>query len=88
MAFSAAGLRKVAHGGTDGSGADSQKAIYSYVSNDADTVIETDGYFDGQGLTPGDVIIGAIDLDGTAEVKMWVVTGTEADAGLTAMIIV
>ena len=87
MAFAASGLTKFTHGGAIGTGENSLKSIWHYATNDADTVVETNAYFDGQGPIPGDIIIAALDLDGTAEVKMYVVTGTAADVGLTAMLI-
>ena len=87
MAFLAAGLTKFAHGGALGTGEGSLRSLWHYVTNDADTVVEANAYFDGAGPNPGDIIIAALDLDGTDEVKMYVTTGTAADVGLTAMLI-
>jgi len=87
MAFLAAGLSKYAHGGALGTGDGSLRSMWHYVTNDVDTVVETNAYFDGAGPIPGDIITCALDLDGTAEVKIYVTTGTAADVGLTAMLI-
>lgn len=95
MAFDADGLRCFAHGGVLGSNTVSndvvtswaQKRLWHYVTNDADTVVEANGYFDGAGPGPGDIIMCSLDIDGTDEVKLYVVTGTIADVGLTAMLI-
>jgi len=88
MAFAASGLKMFGVGGAVSTGEGSAKNLWHYATNDADTVVETNAYFDGAGPGPGDLIICSLDLDGTAEVKMYVVTGTAADVGLTAMLIV
>jgi hypothetical protein len=87
MAFAASGLKMMAVGGAVSTGDGSAKNIWHYATNDADTVVETNAYFDGAGPGPGDLIWASLDLDGTAEVKAYVVTGTKADVGLTAMLI-
>jgi hypothetical protein len=88
MAFAASGLRNYAHGGTLGTGEGSQNSIWHYVTNDADTVVEADGYFDGLGIYPGDIIHASLDMDGTPEVKIYVASGSQADVTVTAMLIV
>jgi len=62
---------------------------YFYQTNDADTVVETNGYFDGvlnNGLKAGDIIEAYLDIDGTPELKFYRVTGTGADVGLTVLL--
>ena len=87
MAFAASGLKMFATGGAVGTGDGSVNNLWHYATNDADTVVEGDGYFDAKGPGPGDLVICSLDLDGTAEVKTYIVTGTAADVGLTAMLI-
>ena len=72
--FDTKGLIAFNEGGADGSGASSVKSLYHYVTNDADTVVEADGYFDSTGLKKGDIVIASLDLDGTPEVKVYVVS--------------
>ncbi len=97
MAYNADGLRSFAFGGILGTNSVStttgqvssfaQKKLWHYVTNDADTVVEADGYFDATGIGPGDLVFCSLDIDGTDEVKIYVATGTIADVGLTAMLI-
>lgn len=74
MAFSEAGLKVIANGGAIGAGAGSVKKIWDYVTNDADTVVETDGYFDATALNKGDKILASLDVDGTPEIKTYIVS--------------
>lgn len=70
-----------------------EPVFYSYNTNDADTVVETDAYFDTSFLKKGDIIMAALDVDGTPEIKFYIVsvgTGVAAanDVTVVAMIIV
>lgn len=90
MAYVADGLKLVSTGGAIGEGASSSKSIYHYATNDADTVVETDGYFDdinGDPLVVGDLIMASVDVDGTPEVKMYIVAVGGGDVTVTAMLI-
>lgn len=92
MAFSAVGLQAFNHGGAIGTGEDSVKTLWHYVTNDADTVVEANAYFDTTAMKAGDLVLASLDLDGTPEVKVYVVsagTGDPAsnDVGITAMLI-
>lgn len=81
MAFDVSGLVAIATGAVAG-GSGTRATIYHYATNDADTVVEADGYFDGaldDGLNAGDVIIANIDMDGTPEAKNYLVTVGGAD---------
>lgn len=93
MAFDKKGLTMVATGAAVGSAPGNVRNLYFYVTNDADTVVETNGYFDSLStLTPmavdllvGDVIIASLDVDGTPEVKMYVVSVGGADVTVVPM---
>lgn len=77
-------------GGAIGTGFGSSKSIYHYATNDADTVVETDGYFDnidGDPLILGDLIMASLDVDGTPEVKVYIVAVGGSDVTITAMLI-
>lgn len=92
MAFNADGLRLVAQGGAIGSGAGSVCSWWDYATNDADTVVEADGYFDTTAMAKGDKVFASIDVDGTPEIKAYIVsvgTGdiTSNDVTVTAMLI-
>lgn len=90
MAYIAAGLKLVSTGGAIGAGSGSSKSIYHYATNDVDTVVETDAYFDdidGDPLKKGDLIMASIDVDGTPEVKMYIVAVGGSDVTITAMLI-
>lgn len=79
MAFEKAGLMKIMNGGAIGTGAGSVKSIYHYVTNDADSVVETGGYFDVTDMTLGDIIMAGVDLDGTPECKSYMVSVGSGD---------
>jgi len=90
MAHDPKALKLIAPGAALGSGAGSVKNIYHYATNAADTVVEADDYFDGavgNGLSVGDLILASLDLDGTPEVKVYVVSVGGADVTITAMLI-
>jgi hypothetical protein len=92
MAFDAVGLQAFNNGGALGGGEDSVKTLWHYVTNDADTVVETNGYFDTTAMKAGDLVFASLDLDGTPEVKAYVVAaGTgdpdSNDVSITAMLI-
>lgn len=93
MAFLASGLQAFNNGGSLGSGEGSVATLWHYHTNDADTVVEANGYFDTTALKAGDVVIASLDMDGTPEVKMYVVsvgTGDPAsnDVTIAPMLIV
>lgn len=80
MAFDHDSLRCIADGGVTPDG--NQAHIYHYMTTDADTDVEGDGYFDGvlnDGLEIGDVIFASVDVDGTPELKTYIVTVGGAD---------
>ena len=79
MAFLKAGLRKFADGGALSTGEGSSKSLHHYVTNDADTVVEADAYFDATGFNAGDLIFASLDMDGTPEVKTYVVSVGSGD---------
>ena len=86
MAFDSDGLQQFNNGGALGSGDGSVKKLWHYVTNDADTVVEADGYFDTTALNQGDLIWASLDLDGTPEVKTYIVsvgTGDPANNDVT-----
>lgn len=90
MAFDAQGLQVIATGGALAAG--SVQKIYSYITNDADTVVEANAYFDTTDMRTGDLVIASLDVDGTPEVKHYIVSaGTgnadSNDVALTAMLI-
>lgn len=90
MAFAQSGLKLTCLGGAIGTGEGSVKNIYHYATNDADTVVEANGYFDGvtgDPLNVGDIIIASLDVDGTPEVKIYIVSVGGADVTVTAMLI-
>ena len=77
MAFDAEGLIQFNSGGAEaGEGGTliGVKKLWHYVTDDADTVVEADGYFDNTEMGIGDILIASLDLDGTPEVKMYVVS--------------
>ncbi len=90
MALDLEGLKLFSIGGALGAGPGNVNNIYHYVTNDADTVVETDGYFDGildNGLILGDIIFASLDLDGTPEFKAYVVAVGGADVTITPFLI-
>lgn len=77
MAFDREGLIQFNSGGAEagqGGTLTGVKKIWHYVTNDADTVIEANAYFDNTEMGLGDILIASLDLDGTPEVKMYVVS--------------
>ena len=94
MAFDSNGLINFNSGGALGAGGTltSVKSLWHYATNDADTAVEANGYFDSTGMALGDLVLASLDLDGTPEVKLYVVSaGTgdpdSNDVALTAMLI-
>lgn len=90
MAYIAAGLKLVSTGGAIGTGSGSSKSIYHYATNDADTVVEAGAYFDdidGDPLKVGDIIIASLDVDGTPEVKIYIVSVGGGDVTIVPMLI-
>lgn len=91
MAYLAAGLKMLNPGGAIGAGVGSSKNIYHYATDDVDTVVETDGYFDdidGDPLIVGDLILASLDVDGTPEVKIYIVSVGGSDVTIVPMAIV
>ena len=81
MAFETSGLQHYNNGGALGTGEGSAKKLWHYATNDIDTVVEANGYFDGTAMNLGDVVIASLDLDGTPEVKVYVVSAGTGDPG-------
>lgn len=91
MAYLTAGLKMLNPGGAIGAGEGSSKDIYHYATNDIDTVVQTDGYFDdidGDPLVVGDLILASLDVDGTPEVKIYIVTVGGSDVTIVPMAII
>lgn len=83
MAFNLDGLALVGNGGVIAQTfptAGTVSRVWHYVTNDTDTQVETDGYFDSTNLRKGDVVLATIDLDGTPEGKTYLVTVGTGDA--------
>lgn len=79
MAFDDAGLVVISAGGAIGTGSGSRKKIYHYATNDADTAVEAGGYFDNTDMNLGDLVIASLDVDGTPEVKHYIVSAGTGD---------
>ena len=73
MAFDIQGLQNFNNGGALGTGEGSVAKLWHYVTNDVDTVVEADGYFDTTALAKDDIVLATLDSDGTPEVKVYVV---------------
>lgn len=91
MAYAATGLQSLAFGGTLTAGTPAA-TIWHYITNDADTVVEANGYFDSTAMRAGDLVLATLDVDGTDEVKIYVVSvGTgdpdSNDVTIVAMLI-
>jgi len=87
MAFAAAGLADIGFGGALTAGSPHNR-VWHYVTNDADTVVEADGYFDSTEMRAGDLVLAALDMDGTDEVKAYVVSVGTGDSGSNDVTIV
>lgn len=88
MAFAATGLRKVTEGGALGTGPGNVQSVYYYITNDADTVVEANAYFDTTDMKKGDVVHATVDIDGTPEYKCYVVsvgTGDKSSNDVTVV---
>lgn len=87
MAFNPYELTTIDANGPSAGNAGAATKMHRLVTNDADTVVEADGYLDtaAEKFTPGvgDVIQAVLDADGTPEGKMYVVTRTDGDIALT-----
>lgn len=79
MAYDAAGLQVVNFAGAIGTGGGSVRRVLTYITDDADTDIETDGYFDNTDLLKGDILLAVLDVDGTIELKNYVVSVGSGD---------
>lgn len=74
--------------GVSPSGSTGANNLYFLSTNDTAAAVETDGYFDGvldDGLAEGDVIISALDLDGTSLLKIYFVTAGGADVAVRGL---
>lgn len=81
-------LRAIHEGSPLGTAPGNVNQIYWYRTNDADTVVEANGYFDGvlnDGLNVGDLIFAEIDVDGIEELKLYRVTVGGADVTVVVM---
>lgn len=81
-------LRAIHEGAPLGDAPGNINQVYWYRTNDADTVVEADGYFDGvlnDGLNVGDLIFAECDVDGTEELKLYRVTVGGADVTVVVM---
>lgn len=88
MAYSKDGLALLGDRATIGTGKGSTKRTWSYFTNDAFAVVETNGYFDAAAevaITHGDIILVAGDIDGTEGLRAYVATVTPGDVALTAL---
>ena len=74
MAYDADGLQQFNNGGALGTGAGSVATLWHYVTDDADTVVEANAYFDTTALKKNDLLFASLDMDGTPEVKAYVVS--------------
>lgn len=85
MAFAESGLQVLSFGGTLTAGQPAAN-IWHYITNDADTVVEANAYFDLTAMRLGDLLLASIDVDGTPEVKAYIVsvgTGDKAANDVT-----
>ncbi len=82
MAFSADEIKRITIGPALGSGASSVKSVWMLATNDTAADVQTSGYFNSfvAQLQLGDVIIAALDLDGTPAGRMYLVTAKSATA--------
>lgn len=82
------GLKRLTHIGSIGTGKGSVRSVWAYITNDADTVVETSGYFNTavDEMKVGDMILCSIDLDGTPEGKIYMVTANNGTAVTIALI--
>lgn len=77
MPFNDEGLQRTVYGGAlgnQGPDATNVMSVWHYITNDADTVVEADAYFDSTAMLLGDLLFGSLDVDGTPEVKAYVVS--------------
>ena len=87
MAFDRNGLSLLGDRATVGTGKGSTKRTWAYFTNDALSVVATNGYFDAlaeNGFNHGDIVLVSADLDGTPAGEIYVATVTEGDVALTA----
>ncbi|SNZ20949.1 hypothetical protein [Cohaesibacter gelatinilyticus] len=76
MAFQLNGFVRLASIGAVGSGANATKALCTYHTNDDAAAVEAAGYFDNlaKDLAKGDFIMAGLDIDGTPQLKNYIVT--------------
>ncbi len=82
MAFDVEGLIAYNMGGAEagqGGTLTGVKKLWHYATNDADTVVEANGYFDNTEMGLGDILLCSLDLDGTPEVKTYIVSVGSGD---------
>lgn len=88
MAYDATGLKKIADGGALGTAPNNVISIWHYATNDADTVVEANAYFDTTAMKKGDIVHASLDIDGTPEYKCYIVsvgTGDPASNDVTVV---
>lgn len=87
MAYSAAGFRTIAHGGSPDSAADDLgMSVHVYISDDTLATIAGSGYFDSaaDNIKTGDLILVSADYDGTIAHQTYVLTNTSGTITSTA----
>lgn len=88
MAYSVVGLACFNTGGSIADGTPVNR-MWHYITNDDDDTVETDAYFDSTGMRAGDLVFCSLDMDGTDEVKIYVVSvGTGLSDGANDVTIV
>lgn len=88
MSFDWNGLKRITHVGSIGTGQGSVRSLWSYITNDPDTGVEGSGYFNTaiNEMKIGDFIFCGIDLDGTPEGKIYMVTANDGSDVTVALI--
>lgn len=86
MAFDSDGLQVMGDNANISTGKASVRRAWWYVTNDALSVVETDGYFDAVAgsMNTGDVILCSFDNDGTEGHKLLMVTATDTDVAVAS----
>ena len=76
MAFNAYGFKTISHIGTIDGSAGSMRSLHGYVTNDDDAAVETSGYFNSiaERINTGDILLASLDLDGTPDMRSYVMT--------------
>jgi hypothetical protein len=82
MAFTVDTLKRITIGPSLGTGRNSVKSLWMYVTNDTAAAVETTGYFNANvaNFSAGDQISASLDMDGTPEGRIYLVTAVTATA--------